>query len=195
LKRLGAVRPVEDEGLAGADAEVGAQFLIALEALCDGAVGAAVVFQVFLPFRKVEFLDAAGDRVEEVLVDPEAFGFVLVAEEEIGVLPAVALFGRRFSGEEAFLDRVFADRVVPVEELDGAGAGVLFGQGGDRAEEVFAAARALQVVEDLDRTGASEEPRRSPSCGTPPKISWASAIPATWTTARPAFWVETLTMK
>ena len=40
---------------------------------------------------------------------------------------------------------------MAVEELDVAGAGVVFGQGRDRAEEVFAAFGALHVVEDLDR--------------------------------------------
>jgi hypothetical protein len=68
LERLGAGRAGDDGGLAGADAEVGAEFFVAFELLGDRAVGAAVFFQVFLPFREVEFLDAASDRFEEVLV-------------------------------------------------------------------------------------------------------------------------------
>src|SRR5260221_7574354 len=151
LERVSAVGPADDRRLADADAEVGAEFLVPFEALGDGTAGAAVLFQVFLPFREVEFLDAAGNRVEEVLVDAEPFRFALVAEEEVDVLPAVALVRRGLGSVEAELLRAFAVRVVPVEQLDIAGASVAFGQGGDRAEEVFAAAGALQVVEDLDR--------------------------------------------
>ena len=81
LERFGAVGAADDHRLADADAEVPAQLLVALEALGDGAAGAAVVLQVFLPFGAVQFLDATGDRVEEVLVDAEVAGFFLVAEE------------------------------------------------------------------------------------------------------------------
>ena len=44
-------------------------------------------------------------------------------------------------------------------------------------------------------TGASEEPSRSPSWGMPPKIRCASAMPSTWTTASPGFWVEIWTIR
>ena len=43
-------------------------------------------------------------------------------------------------------------------------------------------------------TGASAEPSRAPSCGTPPKSSWASSIPAMWTMSSFGFWVEMLTI-
>ena len=109
------------------------------------------VFEVVQPFGLVQFLDPPATESRNSLVDAEPLRFVLVAEEEVGVLPAVALRGRRLGAEEAELVRAFADRVVALEQLHVAGPHVVFDQAGDRAEEVLAAAGALQVVEDLDR--------------------------------------------
>src|SRR5436190_1223994 len=74
----------------------------------------------------------------------------LVAEEEIGVLPAVALRRRRLGPVEAELLGTFADRVMAVEKLHVARPRVPVDESRDRREEVLAAAGALQVVEDLN---------------------------------------------
>ena len=132
--------------------EVPAQLLVAFQPLVDRAAGDAVFFQVLFPFLDFELLDPAGDRGEVLLVDPEPLGFVLVAEEEVDVLPAVALVGRRLGAVEAELLGVDAVRVVAVEQLHLAGAGVAFGQsqGSSRGSRRWQLA-ALEVVEDLDR--------------------------------------------
>jgi hypothetical protein len=110
-----------------------------------------VVFEIAQPFRLVQFLNPARYRVEEVLVDAKTFRFFLVAKEEIGVLPAVALLSRRLGTVETELLRAFADRVMAVEQLHASRPHGAVDQAGNRAEEVSTAAGALQVVEDLNR--------------------------------------------
>src|SRR6185436_9068998 len=125
--------------------------LVGFQPAVDRPVRLALLFQVAQPFGLVQFLDPAGNRVEEALVDAEVLRFVLVAEEEVGVLPAVTLRRRRLGAVEAELLGAFADRVVAVEQLHVAWPRVFLGERRDRRKEGLAATRALQVVEDLDR--------------------------------------------
>src|SRR5213079_3076537 len=91
--------------LAFADAypQVGGDPVVAVERPGYRAVRTRLGIQVALPVWNLKLRDGARDRPQEVLVDAMAGGLVLVAEEEVGVLPAVALVCRRLRTPESHL--------------------------------------------------------------------------------------------
>src|ERR1044072_7475655 len=151
LQGLRPPRAVDDCRPPGAYPELCAELLVAFEPLRDRAVRALFAVEGLAPLGHLEIADRAGQGFHELVVDPQPLGLVLVAEEEVGVLPAVALLGGGLGTEEADLERVARNRVVAHQQLRVAGPGVVFDQTGDRTHEGGAAARALEVVEDLDR--------------------------------------------
>ena len=173
----------------GADAEVGARVRRSpCSVLLIAPSEPLLVFQVFLPFRHVQFADRAGQRGQEVFgrcrtVPPRPGcgrrGRCTASHSPAGRPPrrrrsrAPAGFRRPSSGAAA-ASRRRAGRSRSTR------AGIVLRKSSRQLEH-------CRSVKTWIETGASEEPRRSPSWGTPPKISWASAMPATWTTRAAGF--------
>src|SRR3954470_6406600 len=105
LQRAGPLRAADDRRRAGADAEIGADPRVGVEPLTHPAVGVQAGGEGVLPIVQLQLLDRARDRLQEVLVNAQAPCLVLVLEEQVGVLPAIALAGGGLGAEESQLLR------------------------------------------------------------------------------------------
>src|SRR3954452_7278719 len=117
--------------------------------------------EVLVPFVLLELGQRKRHIVEERLRHAARADLVLIAEEEVDVLPFAVLGGGRDGGTGGERRLRAAEGEVAKLELDRVPARVLVDQAVDRADLVVGAGGALEVVEDGDRdrgVGVAETP-------------------------------------
>ena len=175
----GSRRPVDDHRLAGADAEVGAEFVVALEASSRSRPSPPLSASRYSSHSGTfELADRAGQRGHEVVVDRRIVRprpgcgrrDRCTASRSPARRPPRRRRSRARAGSRRPSSAAAAASRRPAARSRSTSAGIVERKSSRQLPHCRSAKTWIE-------TGASAEPSRSPSWGTPPKISWAVVDP------------------